>query len=57
MIQTITYVALFSLAILIIFVGGMEAKTYEEITTKIAALVLLIIPTAVLLAYAIGGQP
>ena len=53
----ITYIALFSLAILIIFVGGMKATTFEEITTKIAGLVLLIIPTAVLLAYATGVQP
>ncbi|QLI77126.1 hypothetical protein [Bacillus pumilus] len=52
-----TYVSLFSLAILIIFVGGTKAKTFEEITTKIAGLVLLIIPTAVLLAYATGVQP
>ncbi|MGE1096856.1 hypothetical protein ACQJZ4_07715 [Bacillus altitudinis] len=57
MMQTITYIALFSLAILIIFVGGTKAKTFEEITTKIAGLVLLIIPTAVLLAYATGVQP
>lgn len=57
MMQTFTYIALFSLAILIIFVGGVKAKTFEEVTTKIAGLVLLIIPTAVLLAYATGVQP